>query len=274
MDGAGTLSGRWALGAGRAPTRGCAICHGPRLPGARLCAPCKAALKRARLETVADLVPLPSRAAAEAEAARRRRAKARSAAKPATPRRRPRLLVAALGIAVAAIAAGGYLALRVARPSVDSAAVLTPRAEHSAPGPALPVMRTDVPVVVVPPEAKTLVEAPAPPPHPPHAAHPGRAAQKRVVEAPKVDTAPVDRFPVPTQPAVVAPVAQADMVPPAREAPAPDRWQVMADQVARCGREGFFAGVVCEQRVRLKYCEGYWGVAAQCPSGVPNDHGQ
>jgi hypothetical protein len=265
------LSGRWALGAGRASTRGCAICHGPRLPGARLCAPCKAALKRARLETVADLVPLPSRAAAEAEAARRRRAKARIAAKPENPGRRPRLLVPALAIAVAAIAASGYLALRVARPSVDSAAVSTSRAEHNVPVPALPVARTDVPVVVLPPEAKSVVEAPEP--HP-HAANPVHATQKRVVETPKVNTAPVDRFPAPTEPAVVAPVAQADMVPPAREAPAPDRWQVMADQVARCGREGFLAGVVCEQRVRLKYCEGYWGVAAQCPSGVPNDHGQ
>ena len=161
MDGAGTLSGRWALGAGRAPTRGCAICHGPRLPGARLCAPCKAALKRARLESVADLVPLPSPAAAEAEAARRRRAKARSPAKHAAPRRRPRLLVPVLAIAVAAIAAGGYLALRVARPSVDSAAVSTPRVQHSVPVPALPVARTDVPVVVPPPEVKSLVEVPA-----------------------------------------------------------------------------------------------------------------
>jgi hypothetical protein len=223
------------------------------------------------LETVADLVPLPSRAVAEAEAARRRRAKARSAAKPATRRRRPRLFVTALAIAVAAIAAGGYLGLHVARPSVDSAAVSTPRAEHSVPVPALPVARTDVPVVVVPPELKSHVEAPEP--HP-HAASPGHAIKKRVAEAPKVDTAPVDRFPAPTQPAVVAPVAPADLVPPAREAPAPDRWQVMADQVARCGREGFLAGVVCEQRVRLKYCEGYWGVAAQCPSGLPNDHGQ
>jgi hypothetical protein len=48
----------------------------------------------------------------------------------------------------------------------------------------------------------------------------------------------------------------------------------MADQVARCGRDGFLAGVICEQRVRLKYCEGYWGQVAQCPSGIANDHGQ
>jgi hypothetical protein len=46
----------------------------------------------------------------------------------------------------------------------------------------------------------------------------------------------------------------------------------MADAIAQCGREGFFAGVVCEQRVRLQYCEGHWGQAAQCPNGIVNEH--
>jgi hypothetical protein len=48
----------------------------------------------------------------------------------------------------------------------------------------------------------------------------------------------------------------------------------MAEGIARCGRENFIAGVICEQRVRLQYCEGYWGQAAQCPSGINNDHGR
>jgi len=113
------------------------------------------------------------------------------------------------------------------------------------------------------------------PPALPHAAKPAgttRAAQKRPVEAPPAPIAPVaSRLPEPPAP---APIAIAEAAAPAREAPAPDRWQVMADQINRCGRDGFFAGVVCEQRVRLKYCEGYWGQAAQCPSGIPNDHGQ
>ena len=55
MDGAGTISGRWALAAGRAAIKGCHICHGPTLPGMRLCTQCKAALKRARQETVSEL---------------------------------------------------------------------------------------------------------------------------------------------------------------------------------------------------------------------------
>jgi hypothetical protein len=48
----------------------------------------------------------------------------------------------------------------------------------------------------------------------------------------------------------------------------------MADEIAQCGGNGFFSGVICEQKIRIRYCEGYWGQAAQCPSGIPNDHGQ
>jgi hypothetical protein len=138
----------------------------------------------------------------------------------------------------------------------------------------VPTPRTEAPIVVVASEAKPLAEPPVPHAQAASGANLPRSAQKRVAPAPASLGPPVDRFPAATEPAVVAPVAAADLVPPAREAPAPDRWQVMADQIARCGREGFLAGVVCEQRVRLKYCEGYWGVAAQCASGIPNDHGR
>jgi hypothetical protein len=32
---------------------------------------------------------------------------------------------------------------------------------------------------------------------------------------------------------------------------------------------------VCDQRVRLRYCDGYWGKVAQCPGAVANpDRGQ
>ena len=271
MDGAGTLPDRWALAAGRASSKGCIICHGPRLPGARLCVPCKAALKRARLETVSELVPLPSRAAAEAEAARRR-AKALAVAQATTPRRRGKPRLTVLGVVVAAMIAGGYVALRSPRPAGQSQVVPLARVPHSVP---MPAARTEPAHVVVAPEAKPVVEPPVPPPQAAGAPHPPlHAAQKRVVSAPSVPSAPpVDRFPVATEPVAVAPPAMPDVRLPAAEAPAPDRWQVMADQVARCGRDGFFAGVICEQRVRLKYCDGYWGVAAQCPSGIPNDHG-
>ena len=32
--------------------------------------------------------------------------------------------------------------------------------------------------------------------------------------------------------------------------------------------------VVGDQRVRLRYCDGYWGKAQQCPAAPQADHGQ
>jgi hypothetical protein len=54
----------------------------------------------------------------------------------------------------------------------------------------------------------------------------------------------------------------------------PDRWQMLAEAMARCAREDFFQRFACEQRTRLRYCEGYWGQVPQCPSATPKDHGQ
>jgi hypothetical protein len=48
----------------------------------------------------------------------------------------------------------------------------------------------------------------------------------------------------------------------------------MTEDLARCTRENFIERVVCDQRVRVRYCEGYWGKVAQCPSGIAQDHGQ
>ena len=274
MDGAGTLTDRWALAAGRVSNKGCNICHGPRLPGARLCAPCKAALKRARLETVSDLIPRPSRAVAEAAEAARREKKALAAAAPAAPPRRRPWLVPAAVVLAAAVAAGGYLVLRLARsPAVPAVPV---KVAPAAPGPA-PTATRPVPVAARPMDLVPVAVPPATASVPSTAVHPSaianknRPPQKRAVEAP-----PVDRFPVvasSTPEPVAAPAPVPEAIPPAREAPPPDRWQVMADQIARCYNDGFFAGAVCEQRVRRQYCDGYWGQVAQCRSGVVNDHG-
>ena len=48
----------------------------------------------------------------------------------------------------------------------------------------------------------------------------------------------------------------------------------MTEAVASCGREALLARVICEQRIRLQYCDGYWGKVPQCPSGPVNDRGQ
>ena len=53
----------------------------------------------------------------------------------------------------------------------------------------------------------------------------------------------------------------------------PDRWHVMQVSLARCGGD-LFARIACDQRVRRQFCEGHWGVAPECASGVVNEHGQ
>jgi hypothetical protein len=44
----------------------------------------------------------------------------------------------------------------------------------------------------------------------------------------------------------------------------PDRWQSMNEALARCSRENFLAGIVCGERARLQYCDGFWGQVPQC----------
>ena len=49
-------------------------------------------------------------------------------------------------------------------------------------------------------------------------------------------------------------------------APQPDEhWTRMNDDLSRCTREDFINRVICDQRVRIHYCGGYWGKVAQCP---------
>ena len=173
-------------------------------------------------------------------------------------------------LSVVAAAAVGYAALRLAR--VVPATLPSPPVV-SAPAPAAadpaPEARSE-PIVpaAVPRERPTLFVAPA------SASQVVRPpASKRAPEPappPPPDQPATARFAAATEP----PAPQPAVAPAPRPAPAPDRWQLMADAITRCGREGFLAGVICEQRVRLQYCEGYWGEAAQCPSGIANDHGQ
>jgi len=47
----------------------------------------------------------------------------------------------------------------------------------------------------------------------------------------------------------------------------------MHASLARCGGD-LIDRIVCDQRVRRRFCEGYWGEAPECASGIANDHGQ
>jgi len=107
------------------------------------------------------------------------------------------------------------------------------------------------------------------------------------VAPPAAGHAPVEIRPLPARPAHPAPSRRSAVekatppAPPAPEAaparaatlPAPvaapssppDRWARMKDDLSRCTREDFIARVVCDQRTRWRYCDGYWGKVVQCP---------
>jgi hypothetical protein len=81
--------------------------------------------------------------------------------------------------------------------------------------------------------------------------------------APKPATPPV--APRASAPAAAAPMAPAAVAP----APPKDRWAQMLDAIAsQCGKETFLNKVICEQKVRIQYCDGYWGKVSQCPMGM------
>jgi hypothetical protein len=102
----------------------------------------------------------------------------------------------------------------------------------------LPVKPTRKPAVAA------AAPKPAPPPGPPVAA---------------------EAAPVPERPPVVAA---------APKLPAVDRWTQMNDELSRCTREDFISRVICDQRVRFRYCNGYWGRTPQCPGNPTPERGQ
>ena len=121
------------------------------------------------------------------------------------------------------------------------------------------VLETPPPVAAVPPksEAKT--------PRPPS----DKTSSRQAAPPPATTPPPIAAAPAPSPPRP----SQASAAPTA--APVADRWTQFAEELHRCERETFLSRVVCDQRVRLRYCDGYWGKVAQCPGGVANpDRGQ
>lgn len=58
------------------------------------------------------------------------------------------------------------------------------------------------------------------------------------------------------------------------EASVPSRWERMQDEVIACADEPYFLdAVVCDQRVRHRYCDDWWGRTDACPSGRTADYG-
>jgi len=266
----------------------CMICGGQTLPGAKLCLPCRAALRRARDDTVSELLPLPGRREAFAFSHSPGIGRAPPLAPAATSGERParrRLSTAQLhAVAVVAfVAAAGVLTFvtvhsaprehaQAAATSADLPPAVAPRVspstmlgtarEESRPSEALPV--DDLATL---PAQVTPLAAPAP------AAverKPDRATRARppVRAVTRVELEPAGAAsPEPVVIAAPAPVAATVAPPPVERAP------TLAASLAACAGN-FFARTACEQRTRAQFCEGKWGLAPQCPAGVANEHGQ
>ena len=148
--------------------------------------------------------------------------------------------------------------------------------------PATPAVPAGLEGKPVEPEATPALQASMPAAN---AEAPKRASVRRpTVPAPITKHASAHQRPVPRrQPPVGAtPPAVAHGLPGARvgarvaqtsKALPPDPWQVMRVSLANCGGD-LMARIVCGQRVRRHFCEGHWGEAPHCASGVANDHGQ
>jgi len=244
-----------------------------------LCAPCKAALKRARYMTVQEDLRPPS-----VIDVRRQRRRARApvalaeAARPAqSPAARAMLLKPGrrifIGILVVAAALGGAgyftqrgLGARSHDGSSAEAPAVTPGVPQEVAASAAASGNVEANFVSSAVEAgksvpigATVVSQTSP-----VAKLAGTAAAKRTAPANRATFAtangdPPDAVAPPPEPEIVA---ATPAPPPPR--PIPDRWQNMRDAMAQCDREGVVGGLICGQRVRIQYCDGYWGKVAQC----------
>ncbi len=283
----------------------CTICGKSTLPGAMLCAPCKAALKRARYVTVQEDIRRPSVIDVRRQA-RRAKAVERATDSQPTPAaemlpsvpdpadavantRLARRIFIGIFVVAAALAGASYFGQRelsarsqenakasedsgVASPAADTAAqtngamaapasvpsLATSPAPNavSVPGESMaPVPRADDSSVAATPSVHAAKRAAS------DAARkvlPGDSTSFATVNGDPPDAVPMPE-PVRPKPAPAPP-------PP----PAPDHWQQMRDALAQCDRAGLIEGIICGQKARIQYCEGYWGKVSQCPGPTVN----
>ena len=267
----------------------CTICGKATSHGTLLCRPCKAALKRARQLTVQDVPQRPARArgkGARHDATADPSAGDDALRRPARSDRAARLVLST--VAIAALAGAAYVAARefADRGTIapaPPALVVHPRASDpipvvgAAPG---DVMSTSLPTPPTLPELTSSppLRAPAGSPIRPasvvSASAPAEALRNtNEAQAPAPALAPSATYPPLDSFGPLAEVQKPTPPPPApipRVPPPPDRWQTMSDALARCASEGGFSGFICDQRVRLASCDGYWGRVAQCPNPPEN----
>jgi len=164
--------------------------------------------------------------------------------------------------------AGAYAAYRINAAKPDAMGVASQpigAGQHNA-----PTAASAVPMAVeskpAEPEPTAALQAPIPTTNP-EAPKQASARQRPVpqLQARIGATPPVAKSPAAAR--VGAPVAEMG------KARQPHPWQTMHVSLARCSGD-LIARIVCDQRVRRRFCEGHWGEAPECASRVANDRGQ
>lgn len=265
----------------------CRICRQATLPGARLCGPCRAALKRARHGGDTDAIGVDDEAATGVGAPRSDAAAVRASSGVSAQRRRWPAVVMLASVLVAA-------------------AYVLPRS-RLAPGEPHAAVARD-PMRAMQPSAVIGASASAPPLRAPLAAMQASATAtpERSLDAPQVSSAttpersrgamprresdPPPRTHVPfarrrgdAQRADQAATARAQAPnPPSLAASAPSpapvaitevtrtRWQSMDDAMTAC-RGGFLERLLCRQKARIAFCDGYWGRVPECATAAATD---
>jgi len=220
------------------------------------------------------------------------------------PSRRGLAIAVVASLAVVAIALGAYAAWRIegargdvaATASVMDTAAASPSAaapttakgvntasESATAATQAPAATTEAAVApqagtATPPasDATAPVEIRPLPPHPAtprtnvtHANKPPTPTATTKAAEPPTAQSPADTAATPVTHAHVAAASAADA------AHSADRWQRLDEEIAQCTRADFITRVICGQRARFRYCNGYWGKVPQCP-GSPSiaDRGQ
>lgn len=286
------MSSAYAPAVAARPSAKCRICGHKTARGSRLCSQCGAAVKRARqVPTVMSQfmpVALSGYGSAGGAVAHHQTVRFRNAAPRPAPTRTIGwgALIAFAAFVFAVCVTAYFAALEIEDSPVPAAmpAVVPPVADKaSAPAlgmsvpPALPSEPTAEPAHA---DMRPGAEASS-------LRHESGPATARRTAA--TNGAPINAMPtIPAGLSMTASDSNADTNPsegagaPLPPAPAavpqepivPDRWQSMQEDIARCPRENFFTGALCEQRVRLRYCDGYWGSVPHCWGGVRLDGGR
>ena len=287
----------------------CKICRRPAQRGAKLCAQCTAAVRRARQVStiVSDLLPASTAPASPVPGDRHSRSP------PASTTRRiglppfsrewwPYVAFVAFGIAVcttgffaieeidsrlgpepipiSAPTPSGEVAITAGTPVAPSMEMVAGTSVDSAPAEveSMPQEAEDAPQIA---NDRPQREGTQPSParsgrlSSRHAARNPRTAAERVsTSAPtiRIASSGSESAPIPAD----RPPGPSQAVQPASspESVVSDRRQLLQAAVAGCAKENLLAGFVCDQRARLQYCDGHWGEAPECPGGNRVDSGR